>query len=84
MIDITILTQPSCSFCERAQAILSRLVLEFPLNITEVGLDTDTGRELAVKHGIMFAPGILINKKLFSYGRLSEKKLVKRLSEISD
>lgn len=80
MTDITILTQSSCPSCERAKEILSQLIPEFTLNVREVGLETDEGRNLALQHGVVFAPGILINGELFSYGRLSENKLRARLS----
>lgn len=80
MTDITILTQSSCPSCERAKEILSRLELELTLNVREVGLDTEEGRNLALQHGVVFAPGILINGELFSYGRLSENKLRAQLS----
>lgn len=80
MTSITLLTQPSCSSCDRAKEILSRLVLEFPLTVQEVGLDTDEGESLAIKHAVMFAPGVLIDGEMFSYGRLSENKLRKRLA----
>jgi glutaredoxin len=81
--DITILTQPSCPSCERAKSILSRVVLDFPINIREIKLDTDEGRNLAIQHGVIFAPGILVDGKLLSYGRLSENKLRQRLSEVA-
>lgn len=80
MTSITLLTQPSCSSCDRAKEILSRLVLEFPLTVQEVGLDTEEGKSLAIKHAVMFAPGVLIDGEMFSYGRLSENKLRKRLT----
>lgn len=80
MTSITLLTQPSCSSCDRAKEILSRLVLEFPFTVQEVGLDTEEGESLAIKHAVMFAPGILIDGEMFSYGRLSENKLRKRLT----
>ena len=75
MVDITLLTQPSCHFCDQAKAILSRLAMGFAINVHEVELSTEEGRNLAIQHGVMFAPGILLDGKLFSYGRLSEKKL---------
>lgn len=81
MTDITLLTQPSCAFCDQAKEILSRVVADFPLNIQEVGLNTEEGRKLAIQHAVMFAPGILIDGQLFSYGRLSEKKLRLQLAK---
>ena len=75
MVNITVLTQPSCAYCDHAKEILSRLAPNYSLDIIEIGLQTEEGRKLAVTNGVMFAPGILIDGKLFSFGRLSEKKL---------
>lgn len=79
MFEITILTQDSCAFCDQAKHILSRLAMDYPLSIREIRLDTEEGRNLAIQHGVMFAPGIFIDGTLFSYGRLSEKKLQRHL-----
>lgn len=81
MVSITVLTQPSCAYCDQAKEILSRLAPDYALEIGEVGLQTDEGRYLAIKNGVMFAPGILIDGKLFSFGRLSEKKLKSKLDQ---
>ena len=75
MLDVTLLSQPSCSYCDHAKEILSRLANEYPIRVTEIDMQTEEGRKLAIKHAIMFAPGILLAGQLFSYGRLSEKKL---------
>lgn len=84
MTEVTILTQASCVFCTQAKEIFSRLGAEYPINVHEEDLNTEIGRALALKHGVMFAPGVLINGKLFSFGRLSEKKIRKHLSEQCD
>lgn len=83
MIDITLLTQPSCTFCDQAKEILSRLTADYSLNVHEIRLDTEEGRKLAIQHAVMFAPGILVDGKLLSYGRLSEKKLRLQLTTLS-
>ncbi len=75
MPEITLLTQPSCSYCDHAIEILTRLASQYPLRINEISMHTEEGEKLAIKHAVMFAPGILLDGKLFSYGRLSEKKL---------
>ncbi|MHA7278064.1 hypothetical protein ACX80O_16360 [Arthrobacter sp. Hz1] len=49
--------------------------------IEEVELTSAQGRDLAVHHGVAFAPGILVNGQMLSYGRLSEKKLRRRLAQ---
>jgi hypothetical protein len=57
--------------------------MEFQLNIREVPLQSNEGRILAVQHGVVFAPGILVDGELLSYGRLSENKLRHRLLDLS-
>ncbi len=83
MTDITLLTQSSCAFCDHAKEILSRLTADYSLNVHEIRLDTEEGRKLAIQHAVMFAPGVLIDGQLFSYGRLSEKKLRLQLTTLS-
>lgn len=80
MTDVTILTQASCASCVQAKDVLYRLEQEYPLQIREISLDTEEGRGLAAGSGVVFAPGILIDGRLFSYGRLSEKKLRRHLT----
>ena len=65
---------------EQERIVLSRLALDYTFDVHEVELDTEEGRNLAIRHAVMFAPGVLIDGKLFSYGRLSEKKLKIQLS----
>lgn len=78
-VAVTLLTQPDCALCEQAKAVLARVSGEHPLTVTELVLTTPVGRELALRHGVLFAPGVLIDDKPFSYGRLSEKKLRRQL-----
>jgi hypothetical protein len=61
--------------CELAKGILDRLESEYPLSVTEVDMRTDLGRRLAADAGVLFAPGVLVDGRPFSYGRLSERKL---------
>ena len=77
---VTVLTQQNCASCERAKQVLDRVATAYPLSTHEVSLDTPPGRELALKHGVMFAPGVLLDGALFSYGRLSERKLRRTLT----
>jgi glutaredoxin len=80
MTAITLLTQASCASCEQAKEALARLAVEYPLEIHEIGLATEQGLALAARHGIVFAPGVLVDGAMFSYGRLPEKKLRRYLS----
>lgn len=79
MTTVTLLTQQSCAFCEQAKDVLARLSTDYDLEIAEVSLDTDAGRELGLRHGVLFAPGILIDGQFFSYGRPAERKLRRQL-----
>jgi glutaredoxin len=79
MTVLTVLTQTSCTFCDQAKETLGRLRQEHPFDIVEVSLDTDEGRTLGERHGVLFAPGILIDGAFFSFGRLSERKLRREL-----
>lgn len=74
-IEITLLTQENCDFCEQAKELLGRLSQEFPLMVTDLDLNTKEAQDLALKGGMLFPPGILIDGQPFSYGRPSERKL---------
>lgn len=76
-VDVTLLVQHDCGFCEDAKRILGRLKREYPLDVQTVDLATPQGRELASGAGVLFAPGILLDGEAFSYGRPSERKLRK-------
>lgn len=82
MTRIILLTQASCGSCEQAKISLARLALEFPLEVEEIPLGSETGRALALRHAVAFAPGVLVDDALFSYGRLPEKKLRHQLSQL--
>ena len=78
-IDVLLLTQRDCSFCEQARELLERLSTEYPLRVVTRDLDGPGGPELALETGILFAPGILLDGEGFSYGRPSERRLRREL-----
>lgn len=78
-IKVTVLSQPDCRFCDIADAVLDQVGHDHRLVIRRVDLDSDEGRELAARNGIAFAPGILLDGEMFSYGRLSERRLRRHL-----
>lgn len=80
MTRVTLLTQADCAFCDHAKQVLDRVGREHPLGVEEISLETPRGRELALRHGVLFAPGVLLDDQAFGYGRLSEKKLRKALA----
>lgn len=80
-IDILLLTQANCGFCEDAKELLDRLAREYQLRVSTVDLATPRGQQLAAEGGVMFPPGIFIDGDPFSYGRPSERKLRKALTK---
>lgn len=78
-MQVLILTQEQCPFCEQAKELLSRLATEYPLDVSTLALHSPEGQALAERSGILFAPGILLDGVPFSYGRPSERKLRREL-----
>lgn len=82
-IHILLLTQEHCGFCEQARDTLERLSREYNLAISILEMHSPQGQELALRSGLLFPPGILIEGKPFSYGRLSERKLRRELDRLA-
>ena len=78
-IEVILLTQDHCKFCDEAKQVLDRVRGEFLLEVETVDLGSDRGRRLAMEGGVMFPPGVFVAGEPFSYGRLSERKLRKEL-----
>ena len=78
-VDVVLLTKPDCASCEDAKAMLERLGSEFPLKLRLVPLDSSEGEDLAIRNGLVFPPGMLLDGKPFSHGRPSEGKLRRQL-----
>jgi len=74
-MQVVILTQEDCAFCEQAKAIMSRLAAEYELEVSLLELSSPEGQTLALQGGVMFPPGIFIGGEPFSYGRPSERAL---------
>jgi glutaredoxin len=77
--DVVLLTKEDCHFCEQAKDILARMRDEFDLRLREVALESNEGRDLALRSGAAFPPVVFVDGEPFSYGRLSERKLRKAL-----
>jgi len=78
---ITLRSQDNCGFCERAKQVLARVGVRYPLQIIEISLDSPEGQAIAASAGILFAPGVLVDDQPFSFGRLSERKLLRALEK---
>lgn len=82
-VEITLLTQAHCTFCDLAKEVLDRVGQEYPLQVREVDLTSAEGQRLATTVGVLFAPGVLLDGAAFSSGRLSERKLRRALDRRS-
>lgn len=80
MTEVTLLTKDDCHFCEQAKDVLGRLQGEYELDVRELPLESEEGRELAERAGALFPPVLFVDGMPFSYGRLSERKLRKALA----
>jgi hypothetical protein len=56
---------------------------DHPLEVTEIDLASGEGRVLADEARVMFAPGVLVDGRPFTHGRLSERKLRRALERMS-
>ncbi len=74
-MNVLLLTQEHCGFCAQAKETLDRLAVEYGLSVSTLDLGSPEGEALAVRSGLLFPPGIFLDGELFSYGRLSERKL---------
>ncbi|MGH2695616.1 MAG: glutaredoxin family protein [Acidimicrobiia bacterium] len=82
-IPVVLLTQPDCSLCDQAKAVLDRIAEDYPLRVRTVDLGSEEGRALADHGGVLFPPGVLVDGRSFSYGRLSERRLRRELDRMS-
>lgn len=78
-MDIVLLTQDQCAFCEQAKDMLEHLARDYPLAVRIVDIVSHEGQKLAEGGGVLFAPGIFLDGEPFSYGRPSERKLRREL-----
>jgi glutaredoxin len=78
---ITLLSQDNCGFCRHAKQVLARVGVRHPLHVTEISLDSSEGQAIATSAGVLFAPGVLVDGRPFSFGRLSERKLLRALEK---
>ena len=83
MTAITLLTQAGCALCEHAKDVLARVGADHRLEITEIDIAGEQGRALAVRAGVLFAPGVLVAGRPFGYGRLSERRLRRALGRLA-
>ncbi len=78
-----LLIRENCAFCDDAKRIIDRLGEDFPLQVSTLDLAAPESEELAMRGGLLFPPGIVIEDRPFSYGRPSEGRLRRELQRLS-
>lgn len=80
MVHVTIISSADCDNCTEVKEFLEQLRLEQPaLAIEELKIDSPGGQELAIEHGILASPGLLIDGKFFSMGKVDKEQLEEKL-----
>lgn len=80
MTSLLLLTKEDCSLCDDAKEVLERLRPLYDLELQSISLESEEGRQLALTSGAAFPPVVFVNGELFSYGRLSERRLRRALT----
>lgn len=78
-VEVLLLTQEHCAYCDQAKELLDRLAAEYPITISILDLGSPEGQALAEGNGVLFPPGLFLDGEAFSYGRPSERKLRRKL-----
>jgi glutaredoxin len=79
MVKVTLLTAPGCELCEHAKKVLAGVSADYDIEVFVLSDESAEGSALLVQHLVPFPPGLLLDGKLFSYGRLSERRLRREL-----
>ncbi len=79
MTRLALLTQSDCHACDTLKDIVADLADEFVFDVDLVDLAMPDGEQLAVRHGVAWAPGLLIDDTLVTYGRPSARRIRKEL-----
>jgi hypothetical protein len=74
-LNVVVLTQDNCGLCDTAMAMLDRLSAQYPLTISTLCVNSPEGQALALRCGVHFPPGIVLDGEALCYGRPSEKRL---------
>lgn len=78
-VRVTYVTSPDCHYCEHGRTVLAELGERVPLDVREVTLDSDEGRQLLVTHRFAFPPAVIVDGRLLGHGRLSPRRLARQL-----
>jgi|SRR3989344_1853323 len=84
-IRIQFVTSANCAECIQVKQILKEIKSQFPnVLIQEYDVMGLKGLKLAVKHGVLANPGIIINDEFFSAGSLDKEKLFEKIKSLEN
>lgn len=78
-IAVTYVTAPVCHLCDRGRHVLDELSQHLTLEIVEIDLDSEQGRQLLATHRFAFPPAVIVDGQLVAHGRLSTRRLARLL-----
>lgn len=75
-MDLKLIISDNCEACDRAKAFIEGIKLDNPLlNIETIHTNSFTNRRISI------TPALLIDDKLFSYGDIDKKRLLKKIGK---
>jgi glutaredoxin len=84
-INIIELFLPGCHNCENFEEFWHSIEKDWPnVKLSKVDTTTPEGQELAQKHQVFVAPGIVINGELWASGGFNKDEYIKKLQELSE
>lgn len=72
---VTVVYASACHLCDDAEAALAELAARYPLEITRVDVRSPQGAALVRRHRAPMNPLVLVDGRVFSWGRLPRRKL---------
>jgi hypothetical protein len=78
-VQVTYVTAPACHHCDHGRTVLAELARHVPLDVREVSLGSDEGRQLLAVHRFAFPPAVIVDGRLVAHGRLSARRLARLL-----
>ena len=82
-IEVLVVESEACRFCRELETTLTALDRRFPLRIRRLDLLSSEGSEVVRRTRAPFPPVVLVEGRLFGYGRISARKLDRHLSRLA-
>jgi hypothetical protein len=57
-VQVTYVTASACHYCDHGRAVLAAIAVRVPLDVREVSLNSDEGRQLLAVHRFAFPPPV--------------------------